>query len=648
MGILSRLFEKRSIYSADADYWYGNISTPTAAGVSVDEYNALEYGDVYKCIRVIAETIAMLPLHLYKRIKNNGGKDRADEHPLYNLLHIRPNSEMTKFQFFETGLGHVLSWGNWYNAIERNKMGEILNLWPLRPDRMKVTRGEGSQILKYLYTPVGQTEEIPFYSDEILHIPGLGFNGITGYSPIAMAREAIALGKAASEYAARFFGNDATPGLILKHPHHLDKKGQDNIRETISKDFTGLKNKFKFMILEENMSIEKIGIPMKDAEFLELRKFQRSEICGIYRVPPHMISDTERSTSWGTGIEQQTIGFIIYTIMPWLVRIEQAINFKLLNEKEQKKYFCEHSLQGLMRGDSGARAEYYNKMFLVGAFSINDILRLENMNPIGEEGDRHYVPLNMQPLFSKEEKEEIEQITEKIEEKPEELPLNEEKTPNLEEKSQKIEIKLLETPNETITLPIPNGTYFIPEISDNISTSSNEQTASVSIIQESSQVNSELANRYKGPEPPKIETEKVSNGFKRIWGDAVARIVRREGIAIKRAVKRKDVDSFQSYMDGFYSELPEFISSTLHPSVTSYAEMVGSTDGMRCISTYMDNHIAESKGEILKWSGVYLFSSSSDNGMRANEKAIDDCLNLWGEKRPEKAAGFFEEFFAST
>ena len=208
MGILNRVLEKRSQYGPENDYWYQSVSKTTASGVNIDEYNALECGDVYKCVRVIAETIASLPLFFYKRLKENGGKEKADEHPLYNLLHLRPNSEMTKFSFWETAASHLLTWGNFYSEIESNVMGEIRNLWPLRPDRMEVTRGQGNNLLQYEYRPTDGKEKIIFSPDEILHIPGLGFNGITGYSPITMAREAIGLGKAAEIASEREKGAD--------------------------------------------------------------------------------------------------------------------------------------------------------------------------------------------------------------------------------------------------------------------------------------------------------------------------------------------------------------------------------------------------------------------------------------------------------
>ena len=229
-----------------------------------------------------------------------------------------------------------------------------------------------------------------------------------------------------------------------------------------------------------------------------------------------------------------------------------------------------------------------------------------------------FLPLSagITSLSAKKEDKENDKNLPQIEEKPLELPPEEEKTPEIEQKGGSDEMKQIEM-------------VETPQI---------EQKP-----------NDELAKRYKDSQSPtKIEPQIISNGFRRIFEDAISRIVRRETIAVHRGIKRQDLNAFESYMEDFYSGLPEFISSTLHPSVTSYAEMINSTDATGCISTYMNNHVKESKDEIAKWPGIYLFTATSDNGIRANEKAIDDCLDLWAEKRPEYAATFFENFFVTT
>ncbi len=630
MGIISKVLEKRSLYDATSDYWYYPVNKQTASGVNVDEYNALECGDVYKCVRVIAETIASLPLHVYKRLKE-GGKERATEHLLYPILHFRPNTEMTKFSFWETALSHLLTWGNFYAEIESNIMGEILNLWPLRPDRMEVTRGQGSDLLQYEYRPTDGKAKITFSSDEIFHIPGLGFNGITGYSPITMAREAIGLGKAAEEFASRFFENDATPGGVLQHPGKLTKEGRDNLKSSWNERHQGVSRKFKFAVLEEGMTWKEISVPMKDVQFLELRKFQRTDICGIFRVPPHMIGDLERATF--SNIEQQSIDFVVNTIRPWLVRIEQAILFKLFSERDQKKYFAEHTIEGLLRGDIASRYAAYSIGKQWGWLSSDDIREIENMNPLPDgQGKIYLIPMNMIDAKKINEKppQEAPKEIPKIELKPEEIKKIEEKIPKKEQK------------NDIVSAVVETSGL------SEITTQLREETTQ-SDFDNTPRVDNNLSQRYKDIKPAvAIDAAKLSHGFKRIWEDGVARVIRRESIAIHRAIKRQDISAFETHLDGFYHDLPEFMSATLHPPMISYCEMVNSTGASNCISKYIENHIKESRSEVAKWAGMYIFSTTSDGSIRTNVNAIDDCLDIWTEKRPEQAAEFFGNFFSTS
>lgn len=638
-------------YGPDQDYWFYPVIKDTAAGVKIDEYNALESGDVYKCVRVIAETIASLPLFFYKRQEH--GKKKAEEHPLFWLLHYRPNSEMTKFSYWETVMGHILTWGNHYSQISRDGVGDITDLWPLRPDRMEIKRGTGSDLLVYEYRNTDGTTQ-RFTRDEIFHVPGLGFNGITGYSPIAMAREAIALGMAAQEFSSRFFSNDQSPGGVFRHPNKLSQAAYDRLKESLKKRHGGLANKWNPAILEEGMEWQTVGINMRDAQFLEIRKFQRNEICGIFRVPPHMVGDLERATF--SNIEQQSIDFVVNTIRPWLVRLEQAIWFQLLTEKEQKKYFAEHLIDGLLRGDIQSRYAAYAVGRNWGWLSANDVRALENMNPIDDGGDIYLVPMNMSDMARLEEKEEIRpQIgllrPEEIEEKPEkgeEEGEKEEKTEEKEEKSLNIENEGFPGFSKEFIDDFQRGivnqvVIELKPLLEKSQISANVETPQLSEI-------TPQPERYKDPPKPeaRIEPEKLNHGFRRIWEDGVARVVRRESIAIHRALKRQDINGFESHMEGFYTELPKFMSDTLHPSIQSYADVVDSTGTLNCLMAYIDSHIRESRDEVSKWSGLYLFTATSDNSIRANERAIDDCLDVWTERRPEQAAEFFGKFFATS
>lgn len=351
----------------------------------------MQLSAVYACVRVIAETVASLPLHLYRHIDE--GKQRATKHPLYPLLHDAPNPEMTSFILRETTMTHLLLWGNSFSQILRNGRGEVLGLYPLLPDKMQVTRNEDGELI-YLYQ--NNLNRMAFHRDEILHIPGLGFDGLVGYSPIAMAKNSIGLALATEEFGSSFFSNGAAPGGVLEHPGTL--KDPSKVRESWNKLFQGSGNSNKVAVLEEGMTYKPIGIPPNEAQFLETRKYQTEEICRIYRVPPHLIADLDKATF--SNIEHQSISFVVHTIRPWLVRLEQAMNKALLTPDEKKDYFIEFNVDGLLRGDYESRMNGYATARQNGWMSANDIRRLENMNliPTEEGGDLYLINGNMTKL----------------------------------------------------------------------------------------------------------------------------------------------------------------------------------------------------------------------------------------------------------
>jgi HK97 family phage portal protein len=288
---------------------------------------------------------------------------------------------------------HLLLWGNAYAQIVRNGHGEIIGLYPLMPDKMQVSRAETDELI-YLYQ--SGMKNIAFRREEILHIPGLGFDGLLGYSPIAMARNAIGMSMATEEFGASFFQNGAAPGGILEHPGTL--KDPSKVRESWNELFKGSGNANKVAVLEEGMTYKQIGIPPNEAQFLETRKYQTEEICRIYRVPPHLVADLDKATF--SNIEHQSISFVVHTIRPWLVRLEQAMNKALLYPAERQRYFIEFNVDGLLRGDYESRMRGYATARQNGWMSANDIRRLENMNLIPKEegGDLYLINGNMTKL----------------------------------------------------------------------------------------------------------------------------------------------------------------------------------------------------------------------------------------------------------
>jgi HK97 family phage portal protein len=403
MGLINKLFKSRDhpkIDNRTVGSSYSFYMGGSSAGKNVNERSAMQMTAVYSCVRILAEAIAGLPLHLY-RYKEDGGKERAIDNNLYHLLHDEPNKEMSSFIFRETLMTHLLLWGNAYAQIIRNGKGEVVALYPLMPNKMQVDRDENGE-LYYIYTRSSDEaktmEGVTVYLTprDVLHIPGLGFDGLVGYSPIAMAKNAIGLAIATEEYGAKFFANGAAPSGVLEHPGTI--KDPSRLRENWNSTFGGSANSGKVAVLEEGMKYTPISISPEQAQFLETRKFQIDEIARIFRVPPHMVGDLEKSSF--SNIEQQSLEFVKYTLDPWVIRWEQSLSRALLNEDEKRKYFFKFNLEGLLRGDYESRMSGYAVARQNGWMSANDIRELENMDKIPAEdgGDLYLINGNMLPL----------------------------------------------------------------------------------------------------------------------------------------------------------------------------------------------------------------------------------------------------------
>lgn len=401
MGLFSKLFKARDkpkdrTTGSNYSFFFGG----TTSGKPVNEYTAMQMTAVYSCVRILAEAVAGLPLHLYK-YNASGGKEKALSHPLYFVLHDEPNPEMSSFVFRETLMTHLLLWGNAYAQIIRNGKGEVIALYPLMPNRMSVDR-DSSGALYYTYTryseeaPTMNGMTVTLRPSDVLHIPGLGFDGLVGYSPIAMAKNSIGMAIACEEYGAKFFANGAAPGGVLEHPGTI--KDPQKVRDSWNAAYQGSSNSHRVAVLEEGMKYQPIGISPEQAQFLETRKFQINEIARIFRVPPHMVGDLEKSSF--SNIEQQSLEFVKYTLDPWVIRWEQAISRALLRPDEKKLYFAKFNVDGLLRGDYVSRMNGYATARQNGWMSANDIRELENLDRIPPElgGDLYLINGNMTKL----------------------------------------------------------------------------------------------------------------------------------------------------------------------------------------------------------------------------------------------------------
>ena len=338
MGILKGIFKSRDKpKNATSGSAYRFFIGGSSIGKNVNERSAMQMTAVYSCVRILSEAVASLPLHVYK-YNSEGGK------------------------------------------------GEIIALYPLMPNRMTVDRDDKGQ-LYYQYNtskddaPTMKGSMVNLKPSDVLHIPGLGFDGLIGYSPIAMARNAVGMTMACEEYGASFFANGANPGGVLEHPGVL--KDPAKVRDSWNAVYRGTTNAHKIAVLEEGMKYQQIGIPPEEAQFLETRKFQINEIARLFRIPPHMVGDLEKSSF--SNIEQQSLEFVKYTLDPWVIRWEQALKKSLFLPEEKKEFFIKLNVDGLLRGDYQSRMNGYAIGRQNGWLSTNDIREMEDMNPLPEE-----------------------------------------------------------------------------------------------------------------------------------------------------------------------------------------------------------------------------------------------------------------------
>lgn len=371
----------------------------TSSGIHVTDDSAMRTGAVFSCVKVLSEDVSSLPCITYKR-RNKAGKDRARDFGLYRLLRTKPNRYQNAQQFWEMAMVHLAMRGNFVAQKLRNRRLELSELYPLHPDRVKPDWEEnektGEETLSYIYTPPKGAKR-RFRPDELFHVRGLATHGVWGMSPIEQAKEAIGLAKAAEIYGAKYFNNAVRPSGVLEHPQKLGDKAADRIRDQWNTVYSGVENAHKVIVLEEGMSWKQMGLTNEQAQFLESRKFQRSEIASWFRVPPHMIGDLERATY--SNIEHQSLEYVMHTLRPWLIRIEQAVLTQLIDEEDQEDYFVEFLVDALLRGDTKTRMESYAIGRNMGLYSIDELRSKENENPLPNGwGEHHIEPMNMRVI----------------------------------------------------------------------------------------------------------------------------------------------------------------------------------------------------------------------------------------------------------
>ena len=390
---------KRGMSLTDPKAWdqslWNLIGSQSLSGEKVTESTALTYSAVWCAVNLISGTIASLPLHLMQR---KGERKRlADDRLMYQVMHDQANPYMTALVCREVLMAHVLTWGNGYAEIVRNGYGEVMELWPVPPHRVKPEMRAGGLVYR---VRLDQHPEVILPADKMLHVHGLGYDGFVGYSPVSIARKSLGLGMAMETFGARYFGNGTHLGAIVSHPGKLSQQAHDNLQTSLVNAYSGLGNTHKLLLLEEGMSVQKYGIPPNDSQFLESRQFQIPEVARWFNLPPHKLKDLTRSSF--SNIESEQISFVTDSILPWLVRLEAAYNTQLLTAGDRGDYgrgrlYYKHSVEGLLRGDNASRASFYQTMWNIGAMSVNEIREKEDLDPVAG-GDEHFVPMNMQTL----------------------------------------------------------------------------------------------------------------------------------------------------------------------------------------------------------------------------------------------------------
>ena len=582
---VAKRFREFRAWAASDDRWYAGVLglIPTSSGVTINEHVAKQQATFFACKRVLSETIASLPLDVYERVGD--GKRKAKQHSLYSVLHSQPNPEMTAYTFWDSQIGRIIFDGNSYSEIEIDKYtGDVRGLWPLIPRDMKVIRSDEGNT-HYLYTlPNG--EKTRFKPEQILHLKALSAEGLVGQPLLVTARQALGLAVATETHGAALFKNGCRPGVVLEYPNDLTEIAEKNIVESWEAKYSGLDNQHRVAVLRQGMTLKPFSFNPEESQFLETRRFQVEEIARLFRMPPHMIGHLDNATF--SNIEHQGIEFVVHTLRPWLVNIEQAITAQLINPDERGRIFAEFNIDGLLRGDIKARYEAYQIGRQNGWLTTNMILSLENMNPSEQEGAD---TLYQQNIWTE-----------------------------------------LGAKAPALPAPIMPAPKAEPE--------PEEKSVSSNLLPI-------IEVRASGPG----ERNKLRVQYRPLFRDSAARIVRIEVNDLRKAIKKyfgkRNNAEFEKWVDGFYDKFPEKIENNFKPLVQSYGAAVSAAASAEAggegvlqsklddfVSGYVEvsanRHVGSSRGQIKK----IIRETDADE----LEAALLLRLDEWDERRADKIA----------
>jgi HK97 family phage portal protein len=369
---------------------------PTDSGEPVSVDSAMQLATVWACVRLISETVATLPLFLYRKGDKDSRTVAVDE-PLYTVLHDSPHADFTAVEFWEGVVASLCLWGNAY-AEKQYAAGRLIGLEPLRCDLIEVVRDRnGARVYRY-HDPKGRRE---LSEDQVFHVRGFGNGGDVGLSPISFARHSLGTAKAADKTSAKMFANGIRPTGVLEMDQVLKPDQRQMVKDNIVAPLAGSANAGGVFVLEAGMKFHAVTINPHDAEMLASRGFHVEEICRWFRVPPVMVGHGEKQTSWGTGVEQQMIGFLTFALRPYLTRIEQAIRRSLIPPEQRGTLYAEFAVEGLLRADSASRADFYSKALGSGGspawMTVDEIRGLENWPAKGGDAAVLPKPTNVAP-----------------------------------------------------------------------------------------------------------------------------------------------------------------------------------------------------------------------------------------------------------
>lgn len=380
---------------SDSGHWlFRRSGTLTHAGTNVSEYSAMNLPAVWACVSRVADSIAMLPFEVYQR-EADGDSIKQPQHRVSRLLNERPNPYMTPFTYKQTLLHHACLWGNGYSEVELNNRGESVGLWPLLPDVTRPQKRSTDSALEYVTSIDGKSLELP--TDQVSHVRAISHDGYIGYSPITMMRQAVGLAVAMETFGAKFFANDAKSGGFIQHPQPLSTAAAKNLQDSVQAK-GGLDNAHRIKVLEEGAKFVSTSVPPEDAQFLGSREFQLSEFARAWNIPLVLLQSTQGSTVWGTGIESLMIGFVTYTLGPWIKQLEEEWNLKLFTTAEREQgFYVRCDTTALLRGDMAGRIAFYKGMWEIGAMTSNEARDREDMNR--KDGlDTFHRPSNFEPV----------------------------------------------------------------------------------------------------------------------------------------------------------------------------------------------------------------------------------------------------------